>query len=320
MKIFISWSGETSRKAAEALKDWLRKVIQTADPWISRDIDKGTRWNDDVARELEAARVGIFCLTADNIDAPWINFEAGAISKTKDAYVCTLLFGITPSEVAFPLGQFQATSANREEMLCLLQTINRVLGDTGGRALTDNVLLETFDAWWPRLAAEFASIMKTPPLASHVPQRTERELLEEVVGLVRNQERRLSALEDRIVLSGLNPKGLTGTSAQSAIDRKSSVNVLRKYAFANRARKLMRFATEHPEVAQRLIGDEPIRTEDLNELIDLFKPYQPGPEFINSCIEHLRTLSVTFLSGASGAARKAIQGEVNGEGAEEQPT
>jgi hypothetical protein len=32
MKIFISWSGDRSHKVAELLNEWLKCVIQAADP------------------------------------------------------------------------------------------------------------------------------------------------------------------------------------------------------------------------------------------------------------------------------------------------
>ncbi|MDQ1623498.1 MAG: hypothetical protein QOH19_1916, partial [Actinomycetota bacterium] len=33
MKIFISWSGEESKQIALLLKPWLKKLIQTSEPW-----------------------------------------------------------------------------------------------------------------------------------------------------------------------------------------------------------------------------------------------------------------------------------------------
>lgn len=83
MKVFISWSGDVSRRAAMALKDWLPNVIQTVDPFVSSEnIQKGARWFTDVGAELEAAKFGIICLTPDNLTAPWLLFEAGALSKS----------------------------------------------------------------------------------------------------------------------------------------------------------------------------------------------------------------------------------------------
>ena len=35
MKIFIGWSGNTSRYVAESLRDWLKQVIQGVDCWMS---------------------------------------------------------------------------------------------------------------------------------------------------------------------------------------------------------------------------------------------------------------------------------------------
>ena len=36
------------------------------------------------ATELENSTFGILCVTKDNINAPWLSFEAGALSKTMD--------------------------------------------------------------------------------------------------------------------------------------------------------------------------------------------------------------------------------------------
>ncbi len=92
--VFISWSGERSRRAAEALYEWLPIVLQSARPWMSNtDIDKGSRGLEEVGKALEGMKVGIICLTPENLTAEWILFEAGALSKTLDAKtrVCTYL-------------------------------------------------------------------------------------------------------------------------------------------------------------------------------------------------------------------------------------
>ena len=44
MKVFISWSGERSRLVAQELGPWLKKVIQSVEPWISTDMERGIKW------------------------------------------------------------------------------------------------------------------------------------------------------------------------------------------------------------------------------------------------------------------------------------
>jgi hypothetical protein len=48
----------------------------------AEDIDAGTRWGSEVTNELAETRCGIICLTQENQKAPWVLFEAGALSKT----------------------------------------------------------------------------------------------------------------------------------------------------------------------------------------------------------------------------------------------
>jgi hypothetical protein len=91
MKVFISWSGERSRAVAEALREWLPNVIQTVNLWVSlADIEKGARWSTDITAQLEECSVGLICLTPENLSAPWLLFEAGALSKMVDKHMCLL--------------------------------------------------------------------------------------------------------------------------------------------------------------------------------------------------------------------------------------
>jgi len=186
MDVFISWSGERSRAAAEALRGWLPKIINAIKPWLSSaDIDKGARWSTDVAARLETAKAGIICLTPSNLHSDWILFEAGALSKTlKNTFVCPLLFDLEPSDVQPPLAQFQATRATKPELLNLLKTLNAALAES---ALPETHIDEVFEVWWPKLELQF----KTLP-ADHSktkPARPDRELLEEILALVRSQNR-----------------------------------------------------------------------------------------------------------------------------------
>lgn len=150
MKVFISWSGTVSHKVATVFRDWLPSVIQSIEPYVSsEDIDKGARWSTDIADELHASTYGLVCLTKDNVNAPWINFEAGALGKSIDkSRVSPFLFRLKRSEVEGPILQFQSTVFERDDVLKLLKSINSACAQD---ALEDTRLEKAFEVWWPQL-------------------------------------------------------------------------------------------------------------------------------------------------------------------------
>lgn len=184
MKIFISWSGATSKNLAEILRQWLPAVIQAVKPYYSPDdITKGARWNTEISKELEESSIGIICLTSDNLEAPWIMFEAGALSKKMDkSKVCPILFGPDPSDIKGPLIQFQAAKFEKEEVKKVVRMINIELGEKG---LASNVFDEVFEMWWPKLKEKVESELKSPKKTDKGKSRSEREILEEILDLTR---------------------------------------------------------------------------------------------------------------------------------------
>lgn len=188
MEIFISWHGKRSHAVAVALRSWLPQIVNAFKPWLSSaSIDKGARWSPEIATKLAAAKAGIFCLTPSNLAAPWILFEAGAISKTaENTHVCTLLVDLQPSDVTDPLAQFQATKLTKDDLLQLVKNLNGALGED---RMSDAHVEKAFDKWWPDLENE---LKKLPPdEASPGPRRGERDLLEELVEKVREMSNRL---------------------------------------------------------------------------------------------------------------------------------
>lgn len=182
MEIFLSWSGERSERVAKALHRWLPLMIQAVRPWVSaKDIEKGAWWSSDLATHLELSHVGIICLTQENLEAPWLLFEAGAISKAiATSFVCPYLYGLKPADVKGPLSLYQATKADRDDTLGLVKTINKALE---ADALQEHQLEKLYTMLWPDLEAELESI----PVMQHKeePLRSERELIEELLGHVR---------------------------------------------------------------------------------------------------------------------------------------
>lgn len=178
MKIFLSWSGIRSHYIALTLNEWFEQVIQAAEPWVSSDISKGKRWDGEIADKLEQSKVGIICLTKDNLDSSWIHFEAGAISKTPDAYVCTFLFDVTPANVKEPLSLFQATLFTKDDVFKLLRTINSLLE----KPLKESGLEGIFNTFWPQLEEKLKA---TPAEKVKTDVRSDRELIEETLQIVR---------------------------------------------------------------------------------------------------------------------------------------
>ena len=192
--MFLSWSGFTSKAVAEALRHWLPCVIQSVTPWMSgEDIARGSRWSAELAHQLETTRVGIVCVTPENISAPWLLFEAGALSKTTAAtFVCPYLHNVETTELTGPLAEFQASSADRDGTKRLLHTINSATGNT--TTLSERQLDDTFDVWWPRLETllnHVGDMHATEPQQ----KRTDRDILTEVLELLRAMTRRQSTVE-----------------------------------------------------------------------------------------------------------------------------
>lgn len=159
MKVFLSWSGRLSRDIASALDGWLPYVLQSVKPFVSTgDIDKGRRWSEVLASELSSIGYGIIVITHDNLREPWINFEAGAISKALEkSSVSPFLFGVDPSKLDGPLQQFQATVYEQEDVFNLVRSINARLDPEHQVAF--EVLRNEFDAWWPNLKKRIDEIL-----------------------------------------------------------------------------------------------------------------------------------------------------------------
>lgn len=154
MKVFISWSGDRSRLLADALREWIHDVIQSAECFCStEDIRAGQRWNNEVNSWLSTTDFGVLCVTPENMHAPWLNFEAGALAKriNDDARVVPVTFGFSPSALEEPLKQFNGVPADKPGFLRLVRSIAEIAG-------SDVDIDRTFERWWGDLDAKLTSI------------------------------------------------------------------------------------------------------------------------------------------------------------------
>jgi hypothetical protein len=183
-KIFISWSGSISHKVAVALRDWLPLVLSHVKPFVSsEDIRKGNQWRSKITAELNETKFGIACLTTDNFAAPWLLFEAGALSRSlEETSVCTLLIPPLKSEmVKGPLSAFQHTLFTKEDVSRLVATMNAAEKDA---SIDPKMMERVFNKWWGDLEESVTKVLKESPLTV-VSERSERDMLIELLDLTR---------------------------------------------------------------------------------------------------------------------------------------
>jgi len=186
MKVFMCWSGDKSKKTAEALSKCLRMVLQATDPWISTEMEKGSKWPQQLNEELETTKTGIICLNKENLNSEWILFKSGALSKANDALVCTFLLDIeSSSDIKPPLGFFQHTLFTKEEVKQLFITINNKIIHLKEKTISAEDLDDLFEKFWPELEESLNEI-KNQSQSSQKTQRSDRELLEEILQSVRS--------------------------------------------------------------------------------------------------------------------------------------
>lgn len=202
MKVFISWSGPLSHEVALALRHWLPMVRQSIEPYVSsEDVEKGVRWILDLSTELEDTDFGIICVTKDNYRAPWLNFEAGALSKSvQSSRVTPFLVDLRPADLSGPLSQLQATTMAQDDIVKLVKTLNQA----SSTPLDDSRLEEIVEVWWPQLEDKLRHIVSRKPSPTQEPERDVRGILEEILGIVRSI-RRSESLQP--VQTGLSATG-----------------------------------------------------------------------------------------------------------------
>ena len=158
MRVFISWSGEKSRRIAMVFKDWLPTVVQNLHPYVSsEDIGKGTPWSRELQSELEASEFGLLCVTRENVEAPWMLYEAGALSKVGISRVSPFLFDLQPPELTGPLQLFQSTLFDKWDIRKLVSELNKASGRQPEKQLE-----QVFERWYPDLERRLNALRAFP--------------------------------------------------------------------------------------------------------------------------------------------------------------
>lgn len=158
LRIFISWSGPIAREVATAIHRLLQNISDQFAPWMSDlDIEGGQRGMQEIEHSLNGAQFGMLVITPENQHSPWMNFEAGALSKVVDGneanLVVPLLVGIErPTDVVGPIGQFQALRLTRDDVKSLVESIAARVD------VRQQTISERFDAFWDGFERQITAI------------------------------------------------------------------------------------------------------------------------------------------------------------------
>lgn len=207
MKLFISWSGRRSKEIAKILYDWIPQILQSVTPFMSDvDVQSGERSLDIINTSLKDTSFGILIVTKDNMDNPWLNYEAGALYKGLDGnHVVPILFeGMKFSDIQGPLTQFQGKIFEKDSIFKLIKDINSYNNNPVG----ERVIERTFEVFWDQLETSVEdAFTKLGQSTAEATKITPEDKIDEILLLVR----------------GLNKKNRTSSSSSN-----SSVNSLNK--------------------------------------------------------------------------------------------
>lgn len=129
--IFISWSGLNTKQFAIALKCILETIVFPKNEtglecFVSdEDIFAGTDWWIKIKNELKSCNLGILCVTNENINAPWIFYEAGAMASRELPSIPLLIGCDIDSLIGTPLQGKQCINFdNSKKFIKMMENIN----------------------------------------------------------------------------------------------------------------------------------------------------------------------------------------------------
>lgn len=192
MKVFISWSGQQAKNVATVLREWLPILnSHVGAPFLSSaDIEAGSNWSARIFGELQGTQVGIICMTRENKDRPWINFEAGMLARHVEndaSRVVPLLIDLAETDLVGPLSHFQGVNVNKQGIQKIAEMINQQLSEP----LDLGTITRSVDTCWPNIEAamQSANVPSSPPAR----ERPDLDMLGEILQTVRNLATHLNA-------------------------------------------------------------------------------------------------------------------------------
>lgn len=197
LNIFISWSGRLALECTKVLREWLPKMFDHVDPWMSdSDIEAGDRSMDEIQSKLNESGFGIIVVTTENMGKPWLNFEAGALSKSfgdDTNRVVPLLVNFDDKyQLQGPINQFHAVMLDKEGASKLCDSISATIG------LDRAITRARFDWAWQDLETGIANAKVIAGHQPELPEVDSKDLLKDLYGMVRSLQESQLRMEEKL--------------------------------------------------------------------------------------------------------------------------
>jgi hypothetical protein len=254
LKVFISWSGN-SRGVAQAINKALPSLFDKASPWISTDNRSGSIWLPAIDAQLTDTDFGIVCVSKANQHAPWLNFEAGALSRRVDAkreLMPVLLIDFdSMNEVEGPVTGFQMQMATVDGFFAIMKDLNSC---ELGPNISEKILRSRVELAWLDIEKEVRKVRESQS-STQVVERTDSEKIDEVLDVVRGLSR-----------AGSTRNWSTGTT-EVRLDSEEKRLVAKAIGDAGKLNELGEIVTSYPDDRRVLVSvEKPISADAAHAL------------------------------------------------------
>jgi hypothetical protein len=128
--VFISWTKPLGLRIARQLRTFLKSQVPGIDFFVSQDdLIPGQPWRAGLERRLQEDSLGILVITPAALTAPWIFYEAGAISAKADAAIVPLLFDVPAARLKEPIGAYQSLPYSEDSILRIIGMLQGLDGE-----------------------------------------------------------------------------------------------------------------------------------------------------------------------------------------------
>lgn len=137
MKICIIWAGETGHQFAIILFEWIISLLREIERYcplknreilISPEIRELSAFLKFFENQLIVTDYGILCYTEENIDSPWITYQAGVVASNHGARIVPIILNINRSWLPEPIRLFQTVEIYERDIENWIIDICNLLG------------------------------------------------------------------------------------------------------------------------------------------------------------------------------------------------